>query len=48
MSRQQRYSHSLRCNSYQIRPVLMHGPRYAPTEYVPLVKVVHGNAEPNR
>jgi hypothetical protein len=48
MSRQQRHTHSLRCNSHQIRAVLMHGPRYAPVEYVPLVKVTHGNADPDR
>jgi len=48
MSRSQRHSHSLRCQTTPIRAVLMAGPRYAPTEYVPIVKVVYGNAEPHR
>jgi hypothetical protein len=48
MSRQQRLTHSFRCNTQQIRPVLMHGPGYQPTEFVPLVKLAQGNAEPDR
>jgi hypothetical protein len=48
MSRQQRQTSIVRNQTRQIRAVLIDGPRYDATEFVPLMKVAYGNAEPDR
>ena len=48
MSRQQRNINAFRTHTVQVRAVLMNGPNYKQTEFVPVVKVAYGHAEPCR
>lgn len=48
MSRAQRRTNATRCQTQQIRAILMNGPTYQTTHYMPAVKVSTGNADPTR
>jgi hypothetical protein len=48
MSRHQRFCNSQRKQTQQIRHLLMQGSTYYKIQYVPVEKVVLGNADPTR